>query len=116
MASLTTEQSYVLSKELKDATPDAVIHWAELAIEHNMNSNLLTRCIQAGRVLSKEELDRHTGHGSGGILTIQSILISYKRWLNQVGGLPAIQKMRKADRALLLKEHQPIIEVLRLLD
>jgi len=115
-AALTPEQGYILSRELKDSPEDVYHQWAATAIEEGMSPTLLARCIQLGRVLTQADLDSQTGRGSGGIITIQHIVSQYQKWLNQVGGLPGVQKMSAADRNRLLQQHDIILKVVNLLE
>jgi hypothetical protein len=109
---LTSEQAYILSRELPDAPKEEHERWATIAIEHKLTATALARCIQAGKVLSQTELDTRSGKSSGGIITVQGIVQTFRLWLTNVGGVEGLKRFTPAQRAELATHLQPITTVI----
>jgi hypothetical protein len=60
-------------------------HWLIKAVKHKMTGLVLTRSIEAGRVLTKEQIEMMSGQGSG-ILNYHGMLNRWERWKKKVGG------------------------------
>ena len=112
---ISTEHAYVIARELPDATPQEQSKWAATAIEHELDPTQLARCIQSGEVLSKEELKEKSGKGTGGILTIQGIVQTFRLWLTNAGGPDALRRLPRAQRTELLTLLTPITDLHTLL-
>ncbi|MEI6715989.1 MAG: hypothetical protein WCO60_19740 [Verrucomicrobiota bacterium] len=63
--------------------------WLSAAVKHKLSALSLKRSIDAGRVLSKEEIAEMSGSRSG-ICTYQGVLSGWDRWERKVGGKVAI--------------------------
>jgi len=78
---LTAEHYFVVSSlEANDQK-----RWLAKAVKHKMTGLVLKRSIEAGRVLTKEQIEMMSGHGSG-ILNYQGMLNRWERWKKNVGG------------------------------
>jgi hypothetical protein len=82
---LTGEHYFVVSRLLYDDQ----VKWLQRAVKHKMAPLVLKRSIEAGKVLTKEQIEMMSGAGSG-ILNYHGILTNWQRWEKKVGGEDAI--------------------------
>jgi hypothetical protein len=59
--------------------------WLDRAVKNKMTGLVLKRSIEAGKVLSKEQIEMLSGANSG-ILNYHGILTHWQRWERKVGG------------------------------
>jgi hypothetical protein len=59
--------------------------WLDQAVKHKMSGLVLKRSIEAGKVLTKEQIEMMSGQGSG-ILNYHGVLNRWERWEKKVGG------------------------------
>lgn len=78
---LNQEHYYVVSHMGYD---DQML-WLDRAVKNKMTGLVLKRSIEAGKVLSKEQIEMLSGANSG-ILNYHGILTHWQRWERKVGG------------------------------
>jgi len=84
--SLTAEHYFVVSRlSTYDQTG-----WLQQSLDHKLNAMELKRSIEAGRIITKEEIAELSGRGSG-IVNYHGMVNQWERWENKVGGTQAIK-------------------------
>ncbi len=84
--------------------------WLSDAVKHKLSALSLKRSIDAGRVLTKEEIEEMSGTRSG-ICTYQGVLSGFDRWERKVGGTKAILDWEPEQRRRWLEDVAPILEL-----
>ena len=82
---LNGEHYFVVSRLLYDEQ----VKWLQRAVKNKMSPLVLKRSIEAGKVLTKDQIEMMSGAGSG-ILNYHGILTNWQRWEKKVGGEDAI--------------------------
>jgi len=100
---LTAEHYYVVA----DLTYPEQTKWLQKAVKHKMRPLVLKRSIEAGKVLTKEQIEMMSGAGSG-IVNYHGILTNWKRWEKKVGGEEAVLSWPRTVLAQFVDEHRPI--------
>ncbi len=80
---LTSEHFHVVGSNFADDEIKQK-HWLETASKEGLSPRELRRSIEVGSV--RRDDSNRTGRDSGGIVTIHSIMVSFNRWTDQIGG------------------------------
>ena len=103
---LTPEHFYTLSKLKNDEQREK---WAKLCVEHKLNALDLKRSIEAGEVITNENVGKTSGLGSG-ITTIEGSVFQFSQWKKSVGE-DTILTWEQERRIELLNKLEPIIDL-----
>lgn len=106
---LTAEHYFVLSKLTTDRQRE---RWAAKATRNKLSALELKRSIDAGKILTSEEIGSGSGQGSG-ITTIEGALFQFNQWKRQLGGEEEICHLPEDKRLELLEKLSPIIELVQ---
>ena len=101
---LSAEHYYVVSR----LTYDQQIKWLDLAVKHSMSGLVLKRSIEAGAVLSKDEIALLSGRGSG-IQNYQGLVNNWSRWSEKVGGAKGISSWPIPVLSQWIEDFAPIV-------
>jgi len=103
---LTSEHYLILSKV---ATEELKEEWAQIAVKHKLSALELKRSIEAGEILTNEEISNNSGLGAG-ITTIEGTLFQFQQWKQRVGEDNIID-LPRTNKLELLEKLQPFIEL-----
>lgn len=105
---LTSEQAYVLAVKFPD---DAAKQekWARLCQKHKLNGASLKASIEAGKIITREDVERESGSGPG-IPTVQNVRFHFDRWRSALGDREQVLSRPRRDREQILETLKPIIE------
>ena len=102
---LSAEHYYVVSR----MTMDQQTKWLAAAEKNALSALELKRSIEAGRVLTKEEIAELSGKGSG-IVNYHGIVNQWSRWSSKVGGVHGITSWPTPVLRQWLSDVSPIVE------
>lgn len=105
---LNAEHYFILSQKLSDTKERT--RWAKIAAKEKLTPLELKRSIEAGKILRAEQIQDHSGQGSG-IITIQGALFKMQQWHVKMGGTDSILQLPLEDRQSLLDLLIPAIEL-----
>lgn len=103
---LNAEHYFVVSSMASDEQK----RWLDLAVKHKMTGLVLKRSIEAGKVLTKEQIEMMSGAGSG-ILNYHGVLTRWERWEKKVGGEEGILSWPKPTLERWVEDVKPIAEL-----
>jgi hypothetical protein len=103
---LTPACYYALSKL---STEELKEEWAKIAVKHKLSALELKRSIEAGEILTTENISKGSGLGSG-ITTIEGTLFQFNQWKQRVGEDKIIE-LPQENRIALLEKLGPIVEL-----
>jgi hypothetical protein len=101
-ADLSQELRYVIGKELAD-NPEKQEEWANIAVAEKLSPAELRMSIQTNKVVHGLRSER-----SPGIVSFESVSMSFQRAVRQYGGTEHIRQMDAEDRAKIVKLLEPV--------
>jgi hypothetical protein len=107
---LSSEHLYVLGQKFPD-DPTEQEKWAQLAVKHKLTALALKRSIDAGKVMTEEDITTTSGRGSGIVVINGLFQTQFRRWLNQVGGKEKILGWDPDTKKEFLDEVNPVVEL-----
>jgi hypothetical protein len=102
---LSAEHYFVVAR----MTMDQQTKWLAAAEKNSLSALELKRSIEAGRVLTKEEIAELSGKGSG-IVNYHGIVNQWGRWSSKVGGVQGITAWPTPVLRQWLADVSPIVE------
>jgi len=86
------------------------LRWLNEAVLHDLSPLELKRSIEAGRVLTKDEIVTLSGSGSG-VFTYQGVITGFERWSRKVGGVEKIMSWSRDQKERWLSDMKVVLDL-----